>query len=503
MPAMDLATNWWRPDSTPGVPQYTGTPGVPEYAGTPGVPEYAGTPGVPEYAGTPGVPQYIGGAQSHPTAGSRVAFNALVSFTVILLLSPQIYLPALKSIRIALLAAGLAIAAHLLDSSMRRRPIARFSPEVGVATALVAWSLITIPLSYWPGGSVMVLTDHYLKAIAFFWLICTVVTTTDRVKVLAWTFVLCSIPLAATGVNNYLSGTFLYTGIPGLNRIYGYSGGSGLVGNPNDLALMLNLIIPIAAAMLVSARTVGARTLAGFALLLNIVGVVVTFSRAGFLTLAAILLMLLAVLARRRSPFAAAALLAAALLVPPFLPEGYVDRVSTIADIDADETGSAQGRWLDFGKALDIVVKNPVTGVGIGQDILALNQERGEDWTSVHNAYLQYAVDLGVPGVLLFMWLHLTCYRSARGVEKATAGRADPALRDLGHLAAGVQISLVAFAVAAMFHPIAYQFYFFCVGGLAVALRHAYQSEETRLGTRSADALRHHDLALEPEPSVS
>ena len=30
---------------------------------------------------------------------------------------------------------------------------------------------------------------------------------------------------------------------------------------------------------------------------------------------------------------------------------------------------------------------------------------------------------------------------------------------------------LVAFAVEAMFHPIAYQFFFFCIAGLAVALK--------------------------------
>ena len=42
-----------------------------------------------------------------------------------------------------------------------------------------------------------------------------------------------------------------------------------------------------------------------------------------------------------------------------------------------------------------------VIGAGIGQDILAMNAQRGDDWTQVHNAYLQYAVDLGVPGVVL------------------------------------------------------------------------------------------------------
>jgi hypothetical protein len=40
-----------------------------------------------------------------------------------------------------------------------------------------------------------------------------------------------------------------------------------------------------------------------------------------------------------------------------------------------------------------------------------------------------------------------------------------------------VQIALAAFAVAAFFHPIAYQFYFFCVAGLAVALRNACVTE--------------------------
>jgi hypothetical protein len=37
-------------------------------------------------------------------------------------------------------------------------------------------------------------------------------------------------------------------------------------------------------------------------------------------------------------------------------------------------------------------------------------------------------------------------------------------------------MSLLAFGVAAMFHPIAYQFYFFSVAGLAVALRSVCRS---------------------------
>jgi len=88
-------------------------------------------------------------------------------------------------------------------------------------------------------------------------------------------------------------------------------------------------------------------------------------------------------------------------------------------------------------------------------------------------------VDLGIPGMLLFVWLHVLCFRTARAVEQRAAGM--PAHRDLALMAAGVQVSLVAFAVAAMFHPIAYQFYFFSIAGLAVALRNTCRLEVARM----------------------
>ncbi len=416
-----------------------------------------------------------GGVDEAPaptTTTGRVAFASLVVFTGILLLSPQIWLPILGSLRIALLAAGLAIAAHLLQRLADHQPTP-FATEVVLAVLLVCWAVITVPVSYWPGGSVNVLTDHYLKAVVFFWLIGALVATTSRLRVFAWTLVVCSIPLAATALNNYVSGVFLSTRVPGVHRIYGYYGGSGIAGNPNDLALMLNLVIPMAAVMMMSARSATGRWLAAATLVLDAAAVVVTFSRAGFLTLATTLVLFVFWLVRRRAAGTAAVLLLAGLFALPYLPRGYADRLSTITDMAADRTGSAAGRWNDYQVALGVVAHNPIIGVGIGQDVLAMNEYRGvSDWISVHNAFLQYAVDLGVPGLLLFLWLYVMCLRSARAVERRSAR--EPALGDLAHLAAGVQIALVAFGVAAFFHPIAYQFYFFSIGGMAVALKRAY-----------------------------
>lgn len=409
--------------------------------------------------------------------GNVTAFRALVAFTAILLLSPQAFFPVLGSLRIAFLAAGLAIGAHLFDRIVRRHSAPPVNTEVVLALLLVSWAVVTLPTSYWAGGSVEILTNQYLKAVAFFWLVGTLATTGQRMRTLAWTLVLCAIPLAAAGIKNYFSGELLSTGVPGLKRIYGYMGASGLTANPNDLALMLNLIIPIAAALVFDSKRFAARAVAALSVLISIAAVVLTFSRAGFLTLATTGVMLFVVLLRRKAPGTAGLLLLLALAAPVLMPAGYMDRLSTITNIESDRTGSAQGRWQDFIVAAGVIASNPIVGVGVGNDMIALNQQRGgeDTWRSVHNAYLQYGVDLGLPGLILFAWLHIMCFRTARAIERRAAR--EPALAHLGYLAAGLQISLAAFLVAAMFHPIAYQFYFFTIAGLAVALKNTCRTE--------------------------
>jgi hypothetical protein len=410
---------------------------------------------------------------------SPVAFGGLVAFTTILLLTPQSWMPALKTLRLALVAGVVAIVAHLVDSTLRRQPIIGSRREIVIALALLSWATMTLPFSLWPAGSIAVLTDQYLKAMTFFWLIAALVTTPERLRTFAWALVLCSIPLASVGIFHFRSGPDLSTGVSGFKRIAGYS---GLSGNPNDLALTLNLIVPVAGALLVVSRGALARTLALGALVLDVTGVIVTFSRAGFLTLVTIGVLSLLIFVRRCAPAAVATVVVAALTITVLLPAGYTQRLSTITDFEADQTGSAQGRWSDYRVAARRVMANPMIGAGIGQDIVALDRLRDRvTWRSVHNAYLEYAVDLGLPGILLFVWLLAASFRVARQVELRAA--CEPSLRDLSIVASGVRVALAAFAVAAFFHPIAYQFYFFCVAGLAAALRSVYITESAAVRT--------------------
>src|SRR5204863_4926754 len=134
--------------------------------------------------------------------------------------------------------------------------------------------------------------------------------------------------------------------------------------------------LPMAGALMFCARK-HVRVVAAGALLLSAAAVVVTFSRAGFITLAVTVVLGLVALVRRRTPAAAAAVCAVALVVPFVLPQSYIDRLSTITNISSDRTGSAQGRWEDWKAASEVVAEHPILGVGVGQNILALNEVRG------------------------------------------------------------------------------------------------------------------------------
>jgi O-antigen ligase len=405
----------------------------------------------------------------------RVAFAALVAFTGILLLSPQVWFPVLQHFRIAFLAAGAAIVVYLLECSVRRQAAGPLRPEFVITLVLLLWAALTAPLSYWPGGSVEQLIDPFLKVVVFFWLVSSLVTSYQRLRLFMWVLVLCSLPLSVSALQSYWSGNFLVSADPNAPRIAGFNdGGSGLAGNPNDLALTLNLMIPLAVALLIMERTIAARTVAAVALLLFAGGVVVTFSRAGFVTL--VIIALLSVVPMLRRAPAAAMLLVLGLVVgiPWMLPPGYTQRITTITDIASDPTGSAQGRWADAAVAADIVIRTPVVGVGLGQNVLALNRERGPMWRMVHNVYLQYAVDLGLPGLLLFLWLFVSVFRRVRRVRRLSLRTSIS--REVGVAAHGVQTALCAFAVAALFYPVAYQFYFFLIAGLALAVDNVWRA---------------------------
>jgi len=399
-----------------------------------------------------------------------MSFLALMLFTFVLLLAPQHVFPVLAPLRIALLSIALALAFHIGTRMKAGRELVRMDTATTLALLLLGWATITVPFSLWPGGSVTFLAAVFIKSLIVFVLLANVIDSTWKLRWLSWGLMGMAVPLALTTMRNFASGVY----VEGGNRAMGYD--SPLAANPNDMALLLNMFLPLAIACFLCSRRLAARVVTGSIVVLMIGAVIATFSRTGFLTLIVIALMYLFVLGRRHARMLAPVLLILLFISVPFLPEEYMGRLATITDVQTDTTGSAQVRLEDMKVAFRLAFTNPVFGTGVGVNVLAMNEARGPTWIEIHNVYLALAVELGVLGLVLFLLLMGTCIKSARRVVRETAGR--PEYEELNTLATAILVSLLAFAFAALFHPVAYHFYFYYMAGLALALKGIWRAEQ-------------------------
>jgi probable O-glycosylation ligase (exosortase A-associated) len=418
--------------------------------------------------------EWWGRGQSSPAVASmaatgraeRIAFGGLALLTLIVIVAPQRLFPPLATARPALLAALVAIGAALVRRAGARLPMLVINRGVLLACALLGWAVLTVPFSLWPGGSVETITDTYAKVVAVFWLIGATVDSRERLRqFIAWISILSVVPALAT-LRHYASGSFAH------DRVVTYE--AALTGNPNDLAMFLVIVMPLTLALAVTAAT--ARSRAGFSLIVvaQVTAAVLTFSRGGFLALAAVVVVVFVKSVASRRGASALAVVVLVLAGAWLVPGRYVDHLGTIADISADQTGSAQERWDELKLAARLMLASPVLGTGIGTDVLALNAARGPRWINVHNVYLRHGVELGVPGLALFVALMAVSFVAARGVQRPGPSGPD---RELGRLGEGVETSLIAFAVAGFFSPLAYHLPFYVVGGLAMAAETVHGSE--------------------------
>jgi O-antigen ligase len=388
---------------------------------------------------------------------------------------------------------GLALASHvgarLLNGSLPWRN----SWPMGLSVALLLWAIISVPFSLWPGGSLTLIQDQYIKSLIAFWLLASAIDRADRLYLLLWSLCVMSLPIAYHAVSAY----------DGTARIGGYT--SGMASNPNDLALIANIFVPLAVGLFVGTRGLLRRLVFAGLAALNAGAIVLTFSRAGFLGLVCnVLLCAHVFLPRGKRLLALGVAVGLGALLIVTMP-AYQERIGTIFNVEEDTTGSGQARSRANANALIIIAQNPIVGAGIGADVLAMNQF-GADWVNVHNVYLQHAVDLGLPGLALFIWLFLACLRAL-----ANARRTIAATEHAGWLrpaADGIRISLLVFAVSAAFGPVAYHYYFYYAAGLALAVAHVAAALEAGAGGEAVVTppgngrlSARHPLALVPRPA--
>ena len=194
---------------------------------------------------------------------------------------------------------------------------------------------------------------------------------------------------------------------------------------------------------------------------LCVFAVIGTYSRGGFLSLAAASLTF--VVLQRRPVRAVAGLLAVVgvlLLIVP-IPKSYVDRLQTMQTYKETGEESALSRWHFWAVGLRMVADNPL-GIGLRQyeqayDKYDFSHGRYGPQRAVHNSHVQVLAETGYPGAIvwagMFVVAFVTCFRvRARSRDESL----DPEARRFFFTTANCLIvSMLSFIVGGSFLSLA------------------------------------------------
>jgi O-antigen ligase len=336
------------------------------------------------------------GVAAQVRAGERPDFSywGVFAFTALLFFRPQDTVPALEPLHLPEVAAVSALLAMGVRRTTRNMTPLPFTPELALLAAIAAVMILTAPFSIWPSGAISTFTDLFMKVVLVFVLLTHSLTSPHLLRRFTWLIIAAMGYVAGRGVLDYARGENLLLG-----RLQGAV--PGLMGNPNDLAMNMVTFLPFAAFAALARGPRLPRAIAGLTSLLMVATLLFTKSRAGFLALAVTGLLII-VQARRIRPGITGVVIIGALLVPPFLPQAFWTRASSIFNAEEDETGSRAARMDLFNDGWDAFVAHPFTGVGAGQFQNYNPPTRREPWRETHNVVLQVLAELGLIGGLAF-----------------------------------------------------------------------------------------------------
>lgn len=187
-----------------------------------------------------------------------------------------------------------------------------------------------------------------------------------------------------------------------------------------------------------------------------------TYTRSAWLiALLGVLLLLM-----RRKSFAAVAVIAALAVLGTATPQvqGRFADLETSAQVSGKPANSLAWRWAYWGESLDVAEASPIAGVGLRS--VAQTTAEGKQ---PHNDVIRAYVELGVPGVLSYLFVLIlmvgTTFRGARDAARRKLGGMERAVAEAG-FAVALSVAVLSL-VANLMSQVVVMAYAVAVIGLA------------------------------------
>lgn len=400
-------------------------------------------------------------------SGHSLTYLGLVLFTFVVYFKPQDFLHFETTPNIAFLLAVLTVLLYIptqlrLEGRLSARP-----RELDLLLAFALLALLSMPVAVSRSDAWTEFNNMFLKAVLMFIVIINAVRTEQRLRGLLYIAIAVAFVSGASTLNNYRAGTQLLEGY----RSTGILG--GILLDPNDMSLYIVMTIPIVVALLWAARGWSLKLCYACCALIMAGGIMVTYSRGGFLGLLAIAGFLAWKLGRRQPVL----LLVGGVMLVGLLvasPGGYAGRLASITNPDLDATGSASERRELLDLSLQVAARHPLFGVGMGNFPNVSIRDKPS-----HNAYTQVASEMGVMALAVYVSFIIVPLLRLRRIEKETYGVAG--YERIYALAIGLQASLVGYLVSSFFLSVAYYWFIYYLVAYTVCLRRIYETGPGRV----------------------
>jgi putative inorganic carbon (hco3(-)) transporter len=395
-----------------------------------------------------------------------VAFYALTTFAALMYMLPQVWVPALAPLRLALLTSGLAAGLMALRRLGRAEPLYFDGLRGGALLAFSALAMASMAWSVNPEVSRATAIELF-KLTAIYLTLVNVITTPKRLVVLCGALVLGSIVTSYGVIDSHFTGT-PETLVEGYRAHW-----AEVYADPNRSAMNIGIIVPLAVAFLARKESGWVmRSLSLLAIVLAVVAIVFTYSRGGFIGLT----VAMAVWALREKKKMRSVMLGIALAIglAVFAPKSFWERNETVATLHQD--ASAMGRVYAWQVTSRMSLDKPLLGVGAGAFRHAWFDYAPPEATRAyvaHNIFLDVIGEMGWLGLLFFLVF------AGSSTGGAFAASTDPRL---GWMARGLAAAMTGYLICDLFSGYILSAHLYVLFGLAASahrIAQAYAVTET------------------------
>lgn len=400
--------------------------------------------------------------------GHGLTFIGLCLFTVVLYTRPAEFYPSPWTASIALIVALATLAVYLptqlsLEGNLTARPT-----EVNLILLFLVTGVLSIPLAISPELAWSEFSGTFIRCVVMFIVIVNVLRTRAQLKGLILIALISAIWLSGQAINDFRLGLATVEGYRAGGR------GNGIFGNTNDMALHIVTLFPIAVAMLFGSKNLFGKVFYAAVAVLMMAGIVLSYSRGAFLGLIVVLIFLATKLGHRHRVGIVLAIGAVASAVLLFSPDNYGGRLLSIFVPSLDQGGSASFRRGELLKSINVSLRRPLFGVGMGnyQTLVSFRNH------VTHNAYTQVSVEMGMAALVCYTMFIVKPLRKLGQIARETfATRRNS---QYYYLTVGLQGALLGYMTSSFFLSVAYLWYVYYLVGFAVCLRRLYEAETGR-----------------------